>query len=255
MIKDKTNRLNQVKSNKSDLKTWADIKNFCQLQISEFYKNTTNEYRHIKSEMNEISSLIIDIDNSLHFNKFKELYKDWAWLAYPTISNTAPRSWNKFRVIIPLAHPVKIDGDNNLKVLKALRSTFCAYEDKCHGLGSYVNIEDWREKYMNDGEIYSIEQSDVDLLQHLINAVCDNTKKKFDKKDVESFAVSNKKWWSLDKAIKYYEQHDKEGERHQATFVIKNRLSEEDCTVFEKWFAANHYDKMHHWKSHKRLAS
>ena len=117
---------------------------------------------------------------------------------------------------------MKIDGDNNLKVLKALRSSFCAYEDKCHQIGSYVNLDDWVEKYINKGNIYSIEQSDVDLLQHLINAVCDNTKKKFDKKYVEFFAVSNKKWWSLDKAIKYYEQHDKEGERHQATFVIKN---------------------------------
>ena len=62
-------------------------------------------------------------------------------------------------------------------------------------------------------------------------------------------------YWDIDRAIAYYQENDKDGERHRATFVIKNRLSEEDCTVFEKWFAANHYDKMHHWKSHKRIAS
>lgn len=255
VIKDKANRLHQVKSNKSDSKRWGDIKNFYQLYISEFYKDTTDEYRHIKSEVNEIGSLIIDIDNSLDFNKFKELYKDWAWFAYPTISNTDSKNWNKFRVIIPLEHPVKIEGENNLKILKALRSTFCAYEDKCHGLGSYVNIEDWREKYMNDGEIYSIEQSDVDLLQHLISVSCDYTKKKFDKNDIEASAVSGRRWWSLDRAIAYYQEHDKDGERHTALFVIKNHLSDEDCEKFMDWLLANHPDKYHHWKSHKRLAS
>ena len=187
--KDKTYRLNQVKKSNADLKTWEDIKNFEQLQISEFYQDTTNEYRYIKSEMNEISSLIIDIDDSLSFYKFKELYKDWAWLAYPTISNTAPHSWNKFRVIIPLAHPVRIEGDNNLKVLKALRSSFCAYEDKCHQTGSYVNLSDWGEKHINKGRLYSIEQSDVDLLQYLISVVCDYTKKKFDAKEIKFAAV------------------------------------------------------------------
>ena len=158
-------------------------------------------------------------------------------------------------MIIPLEHPVKIEGENNLKVLKALRSTFCAYEDKCHGLGSYVNIEDWREKYMNDGEIYSIEQSDVDLLQHLISVSCDYTKKKFDKNDIEASAVSGRRWWSLDRAIAYYQEHDKDGERHTALFVIKNCLSDEDCEKFVDWLLANHHDKYHHWKSHKRVAS
>jgi hypothetical protein len=254
-VKDKANRLHQVKSNKSDSKRWSDIKNFGQLHISEFYKDTTDEYRHIKSEVNEIGCLIIDIDNSLDFNKFKELYKDWAWLAYPTISNTNNKNWNKFRVIIPLEHPVKIEGENNLKVLKALRSTFCAYEDKCHGLGSYVNIEDWREKYTNNGEIYSIEQCDVDLLQHLISVSCDYTKKKFDENDIEASAVGGKRWWSLDSAIEYYNARDKDGERHKALFVIKNRLSEEDCEKFVDWLLTNHPTKIHHWKSHKRIAS
>ena len=92
-------------------------------------------------------------------------------------------------VIIPLAHPVRIEGDNNLKVLKALRSSFCAYEDKCHQTGSYVNLSDWGEKHINKGRLYSIEQSDVDLLQYLISVVCDYTKKKFDAKEIKFAAV------------------------------------------------------------------
>ena len=176
---DKGQRLYQVKSNKFDSERWSNIKNYEQLQISEFFKDTTNEYRHHKSVVNKIGCLIIDIDDSLSFEEFKKLYGGWKWLAYPTISNTES-NWNKFRVIIPLAHPVKIEGDNNLKVLKALRSTFCAYEDKQHGLGSYVNLDDWMEKYINEGDVYSIEQSDVDLLQYLISVACDYTNKKFD---------------------------------------------------------------------------
>jgi hypothetical protein len=78
------------------------------LQISEFYKDTTNEYRHHKSEVNEIGCLIIDIDDSLSFNEFKKLYGQWKWLAYPTISNTNS-NWDKFRVIIPLQHLVRIE--------------------------------------------------------------------------------------------------------------------------------------------------
>jgi hypothetical protein len=257
--KDKTYRLNQVKNSNADLKTWEDIKNFEQLQISEFYQDITNEYRYIKSEMNEISSLIIDIDDSLSFYKFKELYKDWAWLAYPTISNTAPHSWNKFRVIIPLAHPVRIEGDNNLKVLKALRSSFCAYEDNCHQTGSYVNLSDWGEKHINKGRLYSIEQSDVDLLQYLISVVCDYTKKKFDAKEIEVGVNSNRRWWSLDKAIKFYEEAEAspmEGARHAALFKIKNNLSEEDCGRFEDWLWEHHPTAVKkHWKSHKRIAS
>ena len=259
VLEDKTYRLNQVKNNKSDLKTWGNIKNFEQLQISEFYQNTTNEYRYIKSEMNEISSLIIDIDDSLSFYKFKELYKEWAWLAYPTISNTAPNSWNKFRVIIPLAHPIRIEGDNNLKVLKALRSSFCAYEDKCHQTGSYVNLSDWGEKHINKGRLYSIEQSDVDLLQYLISVVSDYSKKKFDAKEIDVNVKSDRRWWNLDKAIKLYEEADAspmEGARHASLFKIKNNLSEKDCDRFEDWLR-EHYPSVvkKHWKTHKRIVS
>lgn len=256
--KDKGQRLYKVKSDSEQEEKWRNMKNYKQLQISEFYLDTTNEYRHIKSEVNEIGCLIIDIDDSLSFKEFKNQYKDWVWIAYPTISNT-DSNWNKFRVIIPLSHPVRIEGDNNLKVLKALRSTFCTYEDKQHGLGSYVNIEDWREKYINNGEIYNIEQSDVDLLQYLISVSHDYTKKKFDQSEITVGEVSNRRWWSMDRAIKCYEEAEAspmEGARHAALFKIKNNLSEEDCGKFEEWLWEHYPNAVKkHWKSHKRIAS
>ena len=255
--KDKEQRLNQVKNNDSDSKRWSDIKNFEQLQISEFYKDSNNEYRHIKSEVNEIGCLIIDIDGGLSFEEFKELYSGWKWLAYPTISNTAC-NWNKFRVIIPLEHPVWIEGDNNVKVLKALRTSFCAYEDKCHNLGSYINLNDWGEKYINEGSVYSIEQSEVDTLQYLISVACDYTQKKFDKTEVEVYDAS-RRWWSLETGIKLYEKavvSPMEGARHAALFKIKNNLSKEDCSKFEDWLWANYPKAVKkHWKSHKRIES
>ena len=255
--KDKEQRLNQVKNNESDSKRWSDIKNFEQLQISEFYKDTNNEYRHIKSEVNEIGCLIIDIDGGLSFEEFKELYSGWKWLAYPTISNT-DCNWNKFRVIIPLDHPVRIEGDNNVKVLKALRTSFCAYEDKCHNLGSYINLNDWGEKYINEGSVYGIEQSDVDTLQYLISVACDYTQKKFDKTEVEVYDAS-RRWWSLETGIKLYEKavvSPMEGARHAALFKIKNNLSKEDCSKFEDWLWANYPKAVKkHWKSHKRIVS
>lgn len=255
---DKGQRLYQVKNNESDSKRWDDIKNFEQLQISEFYKDTNNEYRYIKSEVNEIGCLIIDIDEGLPFHEFKELYSGWKWLAYPTISNT-DSNWNKFRVIIPLDHPVRIEGDNNMKVLKALRSSFCAYEDKRHNFGSYVNLDDWMKKYINEGSVYSIEQSEVESLQYLISVACDYTKKKFDKSEVEVSDSSSRRWWSLDTAIKLYEKEvvsPMEGARHTALFKIKNNLSEEDCSKFEDWLWANYPMAVKkHWKSHKRIVS
>ena len=255
--KDKEQRLNQVKNNESDSKRWSDIKNFEQLQISEFYKDSNNEYRHIKSEVNEIGCLIIDIDGGLSFEEFKELYSGWKWLAYPTISSTAC-NWNKFRVIIPLEHPVRIEGDNNVKVLKALRTSFCAYEDKCHNLGSYINLNDWGKKYINEGSVYSIEQSEVDTLQYLISVACDYTQKKFDNTEVEVYDAS-RRWWSLDTGIKLYEKavlSPMEGARHAALFKIKNNLSKEDCSKFEDWLWANYPKAVKkHWKSHKRIVS
>ena len=106
---------------------------------------------------------------------------------------------------------------------------------------------------------YAIEQSEVDLLQYLISVVCDYTKKKFDATEIDLSAVSNRRWWSLDKAIKLYEAAEAspmEGARHTALFKIKNNLSEDDCGKFEDWLWSNYPDAVKkHWKTHKRIAS
>lgn len=60
-------------------------------------------------------------------------------------------------------------------------------------------------------------------------------------------------YWTLERAISYYGEHDKDGERHSALFVIKNRLSNDDYNLFVDWLRANHPSKMHHWNSHKRI--
>lgn len=251
VLKDKPTRLLKVKSNKSDSERWGDIKKYEQLAISEFYKDTSNEYRHTKSEVDEINSLIIDIDDSLSFKEFKELYKDWMWLAYPTISNI-DSNWTKFRVIIPLEQTLKITGENNLRILKTLRAYFCPYEDANHNLYSYINKEDFAHIYKNNGEIYNIDQSEVDLLQYLISIVRDNTKLNFADKDILIGEDDVKVYsWTLEKAISYYNDHDKDNERHHALFVIKINLKGDVRNEFEFWLSENHPTKMHHWRSHK----
>ena len=59
--------------------------------------------------------------------------------------------------------------------------------------------------------------------------------------------------WTLERAISYYSEHDQDGERHTALFVIKNRLASDDCDKFVDWLRQNHPSKMHHWLSHKRF--
>ena len=226
-----------------------------QTMISEFYKDTSSKsvkYSHKKEEMEKIDCLIVDIDDTIFYNEFKDIYSDYEWIAYPTISNSDPDNWTKFRVILPLAQTLSLPNDS-LNVLKFLRRMVCKYEDKNHQLGSYVNQEQWAMKRVNEGMVIDISQDTVVYLDALLkNLKTFEGKFKKVKKD-GGFELSN--YWDMDRAIAYYQERDKDGERHNATFVIKNRLSEEDCIVFEKWFAANHYDKMHHWKSHKRIAS
>jgi hypothetical protein len=223
--------------------------------ISEFYKDTPStkvKYPHKKDEMEKIDCLIIDIDDSISYNEFKEIYSDYAYTAYPTISNTDPDNWMKFRVIIPLAQTLSLPNES-LAVLKLLRRMVCKYEDKNHQLGSYVNKEQWDMKRVNAGKAVDISQGNVTYLDALLkNLKTFEGKFKKSKKD-GGFSTSN--YWDMDRAVAYYQEHDKDNERHKSLFVIKNRLSEDDCIEFEKWFAANHYDKMHHWKSHRRMAS
>jgi hypothetical protein len=153
------------------------LKNFKQMKISELYRDTDKEYRHKMSEMNLIDNLIVDIDKNLSFNEFKELYKDWEWIAYPSINNTDPTNWNKFRVIVPLDHTVDLGFDRNIEILQALRSQFCVYEDRKHALPSYINREDWSVRYENEGYRYCIEQSEVEEMRMLIIAGNDRTTK------------------------------------------------------------------------------
>ena len=232
-----------------------DLYKMNQTMISEFYKDTSSKsvkYPHKKEEMEKIDCLIVDIDDSISFNEFKDIYSDYEWTAYPTISNTDGDNWTKFRVILPFAQTLSIPNDS-LNVLKLLRRMVCKYEDKNHQLGSYVNQEQWEMRRVNEGMVIDISQDTVVYLDAMLKNL-KTFEGKFKKvKETGGFSTSN--YWDMDRAIAYYQERDKDGERHNATFVIKNCLSEEDCKEFEKWFASNHYDKMHHWKSHKRIAS
>jgi hypothetical protein len=202
--------------------------------------------------MEKIDCLIIDIDDSITYNEFAEIYSDYEYMAYPSISNTDPDNWRKFRVIFTLAHTLSIPNES-LAVLKLLRRMVCKYEDKNHQLPSYVNQEQWEMRRVNEGMVIDISQDTVVYLDAMLKNL-KTFEVKFKKvKEDGGFSTSN--YWDMDRAIAYYQERDKDGKRHTATFVIKNRLSEEDCKEFEKWFASNHYDKMHHWKSHKRIAS
>lgn len=210
-------------------KSWSSLKNFTQLKISELYLDSDKEYRHNKATMNMVDCLILDIDNSISFSEFKALYKDWAWVAYPTISNTGEEGdWNKFRVIVPLESPILLEGENNLQVLKALRSEFCVYEDRRHGLPSYVNFCDWMKKVINEGEIYSIEQSEVENMQRLLSANRILTAKKFDEMEIATMtATGDVKDMFIKRTIKKFDDC-KEGERDNTVYgqlrFLKDRL-------------------------------
>lgn len=222
-----------------------------QSMVSEFYKNvsSTIRYPHKKDEMQQIDCLIVDIDDSITYNEFEATYTAYEYTAYPSISNPDPDNWRKFRVIFPLAHTLFIPNDS-LSVLKLLRRMVCKYEDNQHNLGAYINKEQWEMRRQHDGRLVSIGQDTVVYLDTLIKSL-KTYSGKFRKSNDGHFTITD--CWSLERAIGYYGQHDRDGERHEALFVIKNRLSDNDCDLFEDWLRANHPSKMHHWSSHKRL--
>lgn len=222
-----------------------------QSMVSEFYKNvsSTIRYPHKKDEMQQIDCLIVDIDDSITYNEFEATYTAYEYTAYPTISNTDPDNWRKFRVIFPLAHTLSIPNES-LNVLKLLRRMVCKYEDKQHNLGAFINQEQWAMRREHDGRLVSIGQDTVVYLDTLIKSL-KTYSGKFRKSNDGHFTITD--CWSLERAIGYYGQHDRDGERHEALFVIKNRLSDNDCDLFVDWLRANHPSKMHHWLSHKRL--
>lgn len=222
-----------------------------QTMISEFYKDvpSSTKYPHKKDEMEYIDSLIVDIDDSISYNEFSKLYENFEFIAYPSISNPDKSDWKKFRVIFPLSHTLYIPNDN-LHILKLLRRMVCKYEDKNHQLGAYINKEQWEIRIENEGNQVEISQDIVVYLDTLIKSLKTYITK-FKKTKDGGFSVSD--YWSLETAIHYYNNHDKDGERHGSLFVIKNRLSESDCNLFADWLVKNHPDKMKHWNSHKRI--
>lgn len=246
---DKEHRLPEVKKGKD----WTNIKRFKQSKISELYSDTDKVYRYIKSEMNLADCLIIDLDGGISYSEFKEKFGKWSWVAYPTISNVS-ENWTKFRVIIPLAHTVRLEGEYNLRVLKCLRTMFCPYEDPEHQLYSYVNLEDFLKLKTNEGETYDIPQEFVDCLVMCIRESNDFNCRKFEKKKVKVNWNSGGDMTLNDaKALFLKKLADpEEGARHKVLFYIKKSLSQADRDEFEDWLvktAGARY--LTHWKSHR----
>ena len=143
-----------------------------QSMISEFYKDVPSDkrYPHQMVEMEKIDCLIIDIDDSIPYDEFKAIYSNYEYTAYPSISNTDPDNWRKFRVIFPLAHTLSIPNDT-LGVLKILRRMVCKYEDKQHNLGAFINQEQWAMRREHDGLLVEIGQETVVYLNTLIKSL------------------------------------------------------------------------------------
>ena len=249
-ILDDPSLISGIKENPDWKKVFDEYKKE-QTLISEFYKDVppSVKYPHKKDEMQYIDSIIVDIDDSISYNEFQKLYENFEFVAYPSISNPDKTDWKKFRVIFPLSNTLQIPNDS-LHVLKLLRRMVCKYEDKNHQLGAYINKEQWQMRIENEGNPVEISQDVVVYLDELIKSLKTYTTK-FKKTKDGSFSISD--YWTLETAIHYYNNHDKDGERHGSLFVIKNRLSETDCNLFADWLGKNHPDKMKHWNSHKRI--
>ena len=249
---DKPNRLSEVK-NSVEWKT--NIKRLGQNQFSDMYSPSNGTYRFIKSELSLADTLIVDIDDGLPFSQFLEEYKDWTFLAYPSISNIN-EDWNKYRVIFPLAHTIELKGEYNLRVMKVLRMFFCRYEDPNHQLYSFVNMNDFVNMKTNQGQTLDIPQEIVDDITIAISQSLDYTAmKKVDKKRI--YGELKDFYWSLEKAQNEWKEtinDPTDGIRHKKLFVIKNNLSEEDCQLFGKWLLDNYPDYYkQHWITHKKL--
>ena len=202
-----------------DRKKWFNEVKNCQTMISEFYKDAPKsvKYPHKTEEMEKIDCLIVDIDDSITYNDFKKIYSDKEWTAYPSISNSDPDNWNKFRVIIPIAQTLLIPNDS-LNVLKLLRRMVCKYEDKNHQLGSYINKEQWEMRRSNEGEVVDISQDTVTylhtLLQNLVTVTGKFRKSKKDDVVVNIPEVTNA---AIERAVKMITEA-KEGNRHATIY-------------------------------------
>lgn len=254
IMEDPTTHIPNIKQDEEGWKKVFDEFKKQQTMISEFYKDVPSSvrYPHKKNEMQKIDCLIVDIDDSISYNEFQALYGNYQYTAYPSISNTDPDNWRKFRVIFPLSQTLTIPNDN-LGVLKLLRRMVCKYEDKNHQLGAYINKEQWAMRRENEGRPVEIGQDTIVYLDALVKSLktysCNFRKSKGGTLSIGG----NWNYWSLEQGKQYYTDHDKDGERHKALFVIKNRLSDNDCDLFVDWLKLNHPTKMHHWLSHKKI--
>lgn len=246
---DKEHRLPEVKESIE----WSNLKKYKQTTISEMYRDIDEEYPHKKASMEYIDCLIVDIDNGITFSEFRERYKEYVWVAYPTINNI-PDDWNKFRVIVPLKQRLQIVGEYNLMALKMLRSYFCYYEDQNHQIGSFINCEDWLKRKGNNGEYLDIPQAVVyDIMTSIKNSK-ELVMKRFDKeqadKNIEGFHRSKR---TLDWGKDYFNASFSlgDGERHKRLFVIKNSMSNKDRDLFEDWLSKEYPKYLQNWKSHK----
>lgn len=248
---DKATRLPGVKKGND----WSSIKRFNQGKISEMYADTLATYRYVRSEMNLADYIICDIDGGMTFSEFKEEYKEWTWMAYPTINNLTD-DWTKFRVIVPLVATIRLEGEHNLKVLKALRTMFCPYEDPDHQVYSYINYEDFKEMRTNDGNVLEIPQDFVDCLNLCITTSYDYNNKRFNKEDVKVGESGNsvKSDMTLDKAKALFLKKladPTEGARHRVLYPIKKGLTRDDRKLFEDWLSDVAPAYLSHWRSHK----
>ena len=202
-----------------DRKKWFNEVKNCQTMISEFYKDAPKsvKYPHKTEEMEKIDCLIVDIDDSITYNDFKKIYSDKEWTAYPSISNSDPDNWNKFRVIIPIAQTLLIPNDS-LNVLKLLRRMVCKYEDKNHQLGSYINKEQWEMRRSNEGEVVDISQDKVTYLHTLLlNLVTVTGKFRKSKKHDVVVNIPEVTNAAIERAVKMITEA-KEGNRHATIY-------------------------------------
>ena len=225
-----------------------------QTMMSELYKDTptTVKYPHKVEEMDKADCLIVDIDDGISYNDFKQIYSKYTYTAYPTISNSDSNNWNKFRVIFYLPETITLPTDSIL-VLKLLRRMICKHEDKNHTHNSSFNKEQWDMRIENEGEcLIDITQETVDYLQAIVyNSNSFNYGKFIKNKETDELKITN--YWSIERAQEYYLSHNIDGERHKATYVISNRLSDDDIISFTTWMKTNHRNKIEHWLSHKRV--
>lgn len=241
---DKKNRLPLRKKDKS----WTNIKNFYQSKITELYKDTDKEYRQQISCLDRVDNIIVDIDEGMKFSEFKEIYSKYSWTAYPTISNTT-EDWTKFRVIVPLQQTLILEGKSNLKVLKVLRRYFCNFEDKDHNLCSYVNSEDWHNRYENNGELFNIPQEVVDYLLLVMDNLQDFTyRKKFVKTDIKKDYMTKEAAYEI---IKEVYESKVDNVMHYKTYFVKCRMNPNDYSDFRDMLFGLNRSVVTHWDSHR----